>query len=629
MITQSLLFSSLIFIVPTVIGAFVYVLTYFRENDQKLKIDLPHTATAVGHAFVYGALIMFFQAAFLTKYVNNNFELWFMLLVAVEIILGFLGTAFALWKKRRKIDTEPKDLLIFSTLVALSLIAYGIWRWNSPITATLDWDMFMHQSAIDLIRQGKFSYDTLEISDTFKFYSYTPMFHVIVLGAQIFLKNIDVPSFWCFAQYWHFLLTIVASYTLAYAVTKKKTIGFVSALLGAFIFESFIAYTSLFLIPQTLTALNLVLFIAGEILRYSETRKIIELSTIATVSYLVLNHMVVGFAGIFIILFSIVYLRLFKNKGKVTWHRVLLLLMVAAIPVMYLVSKYIDLGFLNRGEAAFFTLNLSDKYHYMRQFYGYFLVAFLPAGLVHVFRKRPNTNEVLNALIALAVLGVVISELPYVLKFYTIGRYFVHVVIAIGIWELMEGLHKYIQGILISLVAASLIVIFTINTGNFKHGITYSGIASHLSSAEYQAALFMKKNYSRNNTIIVSDPTTMHIMEGVSGINTPGGAFTDTRTRKLLSKIYFSRDSLEMKKTILTIKDGIETNTPTRMLFVMSGRFSKWQLSSEDQKMGIVWNIWRPSGLAEADIEYIDFIDRNLDFKKVYNTSEIVVYEIE
>jgi hypothetical protein len=265
----------------------------------------------------------------------------------------------------------------------------------------------------------------------------------------------------------------------------------------------------------------------------------------------------------------------------------------------------------------------------MDQFYGYLLLAFFPVGFLHVFRKRPQTNETLNTLIAVGVLGVVLAELPYVLKFYSIGRYFIHVILAIGIVELMEGLNKYLKIALTALVVGCLIVIFTINTGNFKNNITYAGIASHISAAEYDAGLFIKRNYDKKTAMIVSDPTTMHILEGVSGINTPGGAFTDIRTRKLLSKIYFSRDSLEMKKNVKAIEDGIDKKRPEKVLIVISGRFSKWQLSSEKQKMGIVWNIWRPSGLSTEDYDFIDFIDQNLDFKKVYKSSELVVYEVQ
>lgn len=620
--------ASLIFIVPTMIGAFIYILTYFKENNQKLKLDLAHLATALGHSFVYGALILFFQAAFITTYFVSNFEQYFLYITIGEIIIGVLGTILILIKKRREIEIDIMDLPILLLLMILAGVAYGIWRWNSPVTATLDWDMFMHQSAVRLIREGKFNFDTLKISDTFKFYSYPPMFHTVILGAQIFFKNLDVPTFWWFAQLWHFFATIVASYTLGYALTRKKIVGITSAIISTFIFESFIAYTSLFLIPQTLAALNIVLFVAGEILRYTESKKIIEISTIATVCYLVLNHMIIGFAGIFIILLSIIYLRLFKNKDKKTWHRILIGLAILSIPILYLLATHMDLGSINRGEAASFNLTLKDKIYYMKVFYGYFFLVLFPIGLLTIFFKKPKTNETLGLLIALGVLAFVAAPLPYVLKFYTIGRYFVHAVMAIGISQIMETNSHAYKTFQLMIISIGLAIVFAINVGTFKQNILYAGRASHISTAEYEAGKYLKMAYKRND-LLISDPTTMHIMEGISGINTPGGAFTDLKTRKLISKIFFSRDSLQMRTYIRSIQDGIEENYPDKVLLVISGRFSKWQLSSEVQKEGIVWNIWKPNGLNKEDLEYIDFIDKNLQFKKVYIDPEIVVYEIK
>ena len=613
------------FIIPALVGYNLTVM--FRRRSE--KPDLALDVITWAQSFVYGSLLLFLELMLLQK-LSLRIEyldtiLAFKILVAGQAVFALI-TAFVRHPKSLKKIITKKDLASVLLIFTLSLIGYFlIWKWNSPSNTTLNWDLYEHQTIVNLMRKGNINSLPQPISDTFQFYSYGTMFHTLLLTSQLLLKDVNVPAFWWHIEYWHYLLTILTSFVIGYIATKSRWGAAASAIVGAFVFESFIAYTSLFLIPQTLAATLLTLIIAHIILREQEEEREYPIYfvflVVSTSIFLVLLHQIIGFAAIAILLFSILFLKLKRVS------RILVIFFLAAIPITYMLTTNLNLNFLNHGEAENFNLTIKEKYEYAQEFYSYSLLLLYPIGLVSVLVKPKKSTEIV-ALISLGALSIVLAPLPYVLKFYTIGRYFVHAVIALGVWELIKHSKTWFKLTALSLLAVGLLYVFIVNVDEFKQNITYRNVASHVSEPELEAAKFIKENYSNNNALIISDPTTMYVMEGISGVNSPGGAFANGGTREVLSKIYLSRDSGQMKSQILKIKDTVEKEDPDVILLVISGRFGRWQQAEEEQKVGIVLNVWKPADLNLPDYEFIDFIDRYVGFKKVYRNNSLVIYEI-
>jgi hypothetical protein len=151
-----------------------------------------------------------------------------------------------------------------------------------------------------------------------------------------------------------------------------------------------------------------------------------------------------------------------------------------------------------------------------------------------------------------------------------------------------------------------------------------------VTESEIGAATFIESNYRDQNAIIISEPATMYILEGLSGVNSPGGVFTDLNTRKTVSNIYFSRDSELMKYEIFGARDTLlPTETPEKALLVISGRFSKWQNASRDQKFGIYWNVWKPADISLEEYDFIEFIEDYAKFELVHKNKGLRIYEID
>ena len=631
--------SSLWFLVPMLVGlpflflfkSHVHAISSSSGEDGDGSIDLADIATDATLAFINGTLVIFLQTFAISHLAKSAFVQLVYPLIFAEILIGLGAGVWHIILSWGKIKITRETIFVIVAVFLLSLVGFGIWSINNPPGSILNWDMFMHQTTVSIIGRGGFSINTKQISDTFNLYSYTPIFHTAIFSTQLFIKNLDIPKFWWFAQYSHYLWTIAASYVIAKRLTGRRFVGLLSAIVGTFVFESVLAYTSLILIPQTVAATCLVFVLSRLIQNHDRKVRHSWMQVVWGGVFLLLGHFFVGTAAAAILIFSLVFLYATDKYERLRlWLPTALLISAALfIPVAYFLTQGIDLGSLNRSEAAAFALDAQEKFNYMEEFYGWLALIFFPLGAFFVAREK-NRNLALGAIVALTIIAVIVTNFPYIVKFYTIGRYFVHVVIAYGIWKVIKNLGWFWQAVSIGLLTLMLFAVFTINTHDFKNGLYYDGRASLVKPEEHVAARFLVRGgYDKTPGImIVSDPTTMHIFEGLSGINTPGGAFTSRNTRQVLSEIFASRDSAKIKEQLFSIKDGLAGSAAERILLVISGRFSSWQTLSDEQRLGVVWNIWQPVDLTYSDYEFMNFLEKNAGFTAVYKTPGIVIYEI-
>jgi hypothetical protein len=180
------------------------------------------------------------------------------------------------------------------------------------------------------------------------------------------------------------------------------------------------------------------------------------------------------------------------------------------------------------------------------------------------------------------------------------------------------------------LLGGILFITFIVNITKYKQTPEYKNIYTHISPLEVEAARYISENYNKNTTLLLSDPTTMQLLEGVSGINSPGGAFATEETRKILSETYLIRDN-QSDKQLLDIQDGLAKNYIDTKLLVISGRYEKWQKLGELEKRGIVENIWKPLDINYKDWDedsYLTYLLKDKNFKLVYKNSGVLVFEI-
>lgn len=643
------------YILPMIIGkAFLDIGDFSKfitskEKEYKFRKELSYYIVTAFRSFVYGSLIIY---SLTIVYANIQGYTGIALVRAIiksAQVLCVLGFIFSTGLKvfyltKNKLTLKPNKLvliniLIFAFMIGLSALVYIVWRWDSGFNTTLNWDIYHHQTVVELISKGTFSIYTSELSDSFQFNGYTTLFHTLIAIQQAMFKNgLDVLSFWWFVELFHLTATVLVSYAITVTITKRRQIGLIGAIFGSLIFESAVAFTSLFLIPQNLAALIVVVFLCTIFFKehiYGQKRfTILSVDFVIFAIYILLNHIVIGSLGIFFIILTSIYFfitKKAKERGKeVQLINILVAISAALIVIVPLIATRFDLNSINRGEAFFFNFPLNKKRTLFEGFYGYSLYIFLPLGYWQALVSQSKRRKLLLIFIN-GFLALILAPIPYIFKAYTLGRYLVHVLMALGVWYLIRDLNKYLKILCVTLLTVALGTVTIINYQDFKQVPDFKAISSHVTQNEIEASEFLRNNYSNRKVLLISEPATMHILEGLSGINTPGGAYTSLNTRENLSEIYFKRDN-EITQKIFSIRDSLQDREFDTVLFAISGRFRQWQLAPEQEKFGIHWNVWKPYDLSSReneDYEFIFYLEEILGYKEVFRNEGIVILEVD
>ncbi len=652
---QQVISALLFFVIPTFTGYFInqlFVIAKTKLLKRTLKNiqeknSVEYITLKLGEYFVYGALVIFTIIFLFHNYLaSNTFEL----AVKTVYVITALGIGlFVLEKFIGKNKTIEKYLEInyvaIFIVVVLAVAVYKVWRIDAPAFSSLNWDLYHHQLLVNQILHGKFSVLTTQLSDTFQFGGYTTMFHSLMAVSQS-MFNVNILEYWFYIEFFYFLFTLFVAYSVAQILFKNKLVSVLAVILCALSFESNSAYTSFFLIPQNITATLVALFVARTIKRFENGLDGLDNTSVIFIIFATLMHLIIGPTGLTFMLFVIMWVALknvFKQKAfdeespRLDW--ILSGVAVLLLVIFPVVVNTMDLSYLNRGEAQYFNFSFNEKMEYFQIFLGYLPLVLLPLGLIGLLTEKNTKNKMIFVMI-IGMLTVIVSPIPYSLKFISYSRYFIYPTMAFGIWflikELLNGIENKIvrvglSGIVVVLLLVSMGGIFVANAAMYKQVPTYKNLATHVTQNEIYASNFIKERYNSASALLVADPATMHIVETLSGLNSPGGAYTDQNTRKVISDVFFSRDSETLSKELFQIKDGLNPSDYDKIVFVISGRFTKWQLGSTEEKNGIFWNVWTPYDLTlegYSKYDFLDFITNFSSFKEVYRNQGVIVLEL-
>lgn len=588
----------------------------------------------------------------LTKYfIFNAFAIgglisYLLFLLNIDVVIGTIvilllslgGFAVLLFFKKPKLPSvnsgNVKHSQTWATtlavVMALSLLVYGLWRIDSPTNTSLNWDLYHHQTLANIISKGEFSFLSTKLSDTFKFAGYSTIFHSLLALSQMLFK-VDILGFWWYLEFFHLVSTVLASFVVAYSFTKSRYVGFAAAIIGAFVFEAHGAYTSLFLIPQNLSATLGAVLISQLYAQYKRKKDIFRPIYLLSLVFIILNHFIVG--ALVLVLYTTISLMLAlhqSQKLKKIFDLVVIFALLSCV-MFPVITANIDLSYLNRGEAQFFNFSLAQKLSYNKSFYGNSLYPLVALGLL-AFTALRNRKNYLLIFLTLVSASLLLAPVPYSTKLYALNRYFVHTTMALGLWLVVRNTNykKKLASLILLIMVFS--VVFISNVTTYKQIPYYRETSTHISPNEIETASYIKNTYKNKDILLLSDPATMHVLEAISGVNTPGGAYTDLRTRQTLTNIYYTRNSKSMALSLLQARDGLNLQPPQKILLVVGGRLAKWEQASDENRNGIHWNVWVPYDIALKDLEtydFIDFVENYSKFKLVYKNSGMVVFEVE
>lgn len=615
---SSILSCLALFVIPIFVGRAVWMIL-----KKRTSISFPWlTYFILGSLTIFGwALIS--QYLLLKLFPGSNFV--FLLKGGVfGCFLLSLGINGKFWRKnfRFRLRNSPWEIVWFLGLAAL---IFGLWRWRSPYP--LNWDFLEHQALVNTILKGRYSFVTSRISDTFIFNGYSSFFHTLLATVQAIFPP-KVLDFWLAISFCHLFLVILASWIFAEQISQDKTIAFFSSLLGGLIFES-VTFTSLFFMPQTFTAV-IFIFLFTQMIRGAQAENLPP-SWLLGISclFLFLIHYVIGFLAALILAGTYLYITLRDHPAaKIGFG--LLKIMVILLLILGLVSPLINLNFLNQGEAKFYNFNLAKKLFLFQRAYGLSLIVFVPLGIKEILSRRKK-EEFLVIVIGGIIFILVLTNLPYMFKFYVLGRFFIHLVMAVGMGALVSRLNsRSLRMLGMSFLAVTFGLIFTTNTIYWKEILYYQSLLTHLSGNEVKAAEFLINKYGQKSVLLLSDPATQGIFEAISGFNTQGGVYANLSTRKEVDiKTFFENPDL-FSRELNGVYDRFEVN-PTNRFLILSGRYFLWAKRPIEEKNALYFNLWTPADLTFEDykVGYQMVTSRPDLFELIYLNPTLMILKVK
>lgn len=596
----------------------VYLLPFYIGLNRK-------EGWSILTAFSRGALFLFLAFA-LFSYVGGltTNRILFLKIILLVFLLFFVLKFFAFLKSANKMRIDLRELFLLLFLILNSLIIFLLlFRAGTPYPMVTNWDVFHHTILINNLRQGKFSLILSKISDAFIFNAYTPFFHVLITIPQLFLTSDILGVFW-FLDLFHFLTTVLLGYWLAKKIFKSRLAGLIAGLLNSLIFESNMVYAGFFFLPQTLAGLLAAYFLADLI--FAKKTKIFDLIIGSLVVFLM--HFVIGSFYLAILIIIFLYKKTIKRYKtdflRILWFFLAIIFLITSLYLGFFYKFYL----LTKADSADFAFNTIDKLTFFYQWYGLEALILFPLGCFYIFQKKERGLD-LFLVVSLIVLGFSLLPVSYSLKFFVVGRYFFTLVLAAGIYYLINffssRIYQYILGFL---ATGCFFMVFTANLFSFLVSAHSQEAYSFVSQADLEAGNWLKLNYNPKNTFLISDPQTQDVLEALSQINTQGAAFPTLKTKEILTAAGKESDPYGLYQRLLLIEDKLEKKKPEKILFVVSGRYFVWQRFPWEWKKSYSYQVWTAQKIWEADRLMIEELAKSRYFKKVFQNQEMVIFEI-
>lgn len=613
--------SSLVYLGPILLGSII------SELGKKTKASF--SILNLPYDFAYGALAIF-GLALLTQYIGvgmlgYKFELIFFPIVHAAIILSLGKKIWDLIKKKSHINARV--ICAFVGVSLLALISYGSWVVRSPYS--LNWDWYQHQTMSTLIESGKFSFFTSQLSDTFGFNSYPPFLHTLVAIAQYPSKLSPdfVLSFWQSIGYWHLVTVGLVVCGLSWAISKNNLFALLSTIVAVFTFDPVMSFTSYFFLPQTLTA---VLFVGllPKLIENKQKNDVGFVNVVLVSLALFLTHYMVGAVAAAIILGLWIYQKLYRKHSIVANILMVLVISIMAGIMFALMKSGNVLANLNHGEAQQYLYSMKDKLFAIVRTYGYFAYALVPLGLAWVWNKRKLGGGIVLLIFA-GLLMAVFTQVPYIWKLFTMLRFFVGLLIAGGVCLLINPIRNYVLRTLAVIVfTVGLIINLVMGNVYWKDGLAVKDNFEHISSEDVGASKVLFDKYQTTNTLLISDPATQFVLEGIGGVDTVGGAYMPNSTREDLSRVLDTNNPNYLVEMTKNLSDGLLKKYDKRVIAI-SGRTNVWQSASLINRLSFSYNVWTPQDLSLSQLKYIDSLKSLPGVTQIYSSPSIYLFEVE
>lgn len=507
-------------------------------------------------------------------------------------------------------------LLFFACAMAFFLV----YRRETPIPFLVNWDLLHHTTLVKQLLEGNFSLSLMAISDTFTVNSYTPLFHLIIALPAVLFKTDVLGLFWI-AEFFHYLFTTAVAYYIGKKLIHSPQGGLVTAFISLLVFESTAAYTTLFLLPLTLSGTLAALFAT----HFITHKKINPVRVFVTALIVFALHYMIG--ALYLGLLSLIYVSRKAQSGRLN------LSIFAALSFFALTGVILNLTgqkipLLDRPDAQYFVYTIPALWALFGQWYGFLPIPFMILGLVY-FGKNHDTGWKF-LMVFLSISALILFPMSYGLKFFAVNHYFMAVLLAAGIIKALSVFDKrWVKIGLLSLICAAMAGVFVTNMNEHLR-LSFNGKHnSYISESDIRAARWIDSHYGGKRVFMVSDPTTQGTFEAISTVNTQGGAFPRHETVVLLDSMRTESDPKKISDAFMGVHDALPSQDERDVtLLALGGRYFAWQQFDWECKTSYACQSWLPLKIKASDKKYLENISSSIYMKLVYSDSETAIFEL-
>jgi hypothetical protein len=447
-----------------------------------------------------------------------------LILISISIIQIYNSSSE---ETRPRLSFKEKYSLTIITLIILTIsgIALFILNGNLSLQQSINIDTFHHLTAIkEIYFNNNLGLLLTNINETFTLATYLPFFHYIFGVPLSTGELIDTVLLYRILEIMFTLTSSLVVYHGINALTKSKPLSIFAAILHIFAFESFGAYTTHFLLPQTLTGLMSFSLIIYVLKTEKINRALLEIGLIL----LGLNHFFIGIFAVLAVLI-ILFIRKF-HKSVIS----IVSISIAVSILLFIGADLLSLSVLD-GVGQIFTdlaerkseltnLGTIDILNVFFRSFGLVSIIILIQLFLSPFAKSWKYKAI--GLLLIFTMAIISIEFPYGNKLLILVHYFSIIFMSIGFANI-NVFYKWRSLILIAIIAVGLSFGLQANTQRFKYIFTGEYGHIHLMDYEYLIAedILVQKN-TDERILVISDPLTMHMIEPISDVKTTGGLFS-------------------------------------------------------------------------------------------------------
>ncbi len=551
---------------------------------------------------------------------------------APELRHGFLALSVAILAAmgvreilRRFQDRKrwPMELtLAVTAIVGVALLAQCVLRSDSPYPSFVNWDGLQHLTLAREMNRGEFSLDLTRYSDTFQLATYVPVYHAPLFLAWAASGATPEGLYW-FLDLLHGFMAALVTCRLGWSIRKRPLDALLAGSLGALTLESQIAMTGFSHMPQNLAGMYFALCVADFLDRKVPPRELgIQLL------YLGAAHFFVGGFGVALLVALHVLQTFERRDGLMLGLKAGGVLIVALSVLLAGYNSEFRLDPFSIGDSAAFNLDADQKNDLFRHWYGYGYYVYGVLLAVLAWRTHEVRLRVLCVVSGLLV-PAILFPFPYTFKLFALAHFVLATLVAAALGgAFLQGRKRLVQAVNLALLLGAWFIIFALNQElSLKRWLRFEGVFTLVSEDETAAARFLDQPRYRQ-TLLVAEPATQHILEGLGGVNTAGGTYATAATRGQLMDILGSDSPEHVRGSVFAVRDALRQGSDDIRLLAVGARAAHWMALDADDRLASFENIWTPRRASLRDEARVTLLARSPGFRLVFENSGIALLEV-